>query len=111
MCGVLVYGACVCVCVCVCMCTYRVGQNVPERSHVADTIPVDSRQPALQDDNDYSTVDDVQQQMLVISGNPAYKFVPKHSHQPLEEDDQAYSNIDVCQQEEGTAFGAAAGAK
>ena len=104
---------CVCVCVCVyaCVCTCRVGQNVRERSFVADTIPVDSKEPALQDDLDYSTVDDVQQQMLAISGNPAYKFVPDHSQQPMQEDDRVYSNIDACQQEEGTAFGAATSVK
>ena len=76
------------------------GQNVPERSFVADTIPVDSEEPALQNDHDYSTVDDAQQQVLAISGNPAYKFAPEHSQQPLEEDDRAHSNIDISQQEE-----------
>ena len=97
-----------CLCVCVCVCTCRVGQNV------------DSHQPVLQDDHTYSSVDDAQQQMFALSGNPAYKTVPEHSEQPLQEDDRAYSNIDISQQEEvatsgnpehGTALGAAAGAK
>ena len=78
-----------------CVCTCRIGQNVPEKS---DTVPVESQQPALQDDHDYSTVDDIQQQMLAISGNPAYKFVPEHDQKPLQKDDQAYSNIDISQQ-------------
>ena len=81
------------------VCAYRVGQNVPQRSLVADTVPVDSQQPALQDDHNYSTVDDMQQQMLAISANPAYEFVPEHSQHPLQEDDRAYSNIDLSQQE------------
>ena len=109
-----------CVCVCVCIC--RIGQNVPERSPVADTVPVESQQSALQDDHDYSTVDDVQQQMLAMLNNPAYKFVPEHNQKPTQEDDQAYSNIDISQQEEvvitsgkvgytGSAPGAAASDK
>ena len=78
------------------------------------------QQPALQDDHDYSTVDDVQQQLLAISGNPTYKFVPEHDQKSLQEDDRAYSNIDISQQDEavtsgklgyGTAPGAAASDK
>ena len=102
------------------MCICRIGQIVPETSPVADTVPVESQQPALQDDHDYSTVDDVQQQMLALSGNPAYKFVPEHDQNSLQEDDRAYSNIDISQQEEvvtsgkqgyGTTPGAAASNK
>ena len=107
-------------CTCTCVCVCRVGQNITERTHVADTVPVDSQQPALQDDHNYSNVDDVQQPMLEISPNPAYKFVPEHDQHPLQGDDQAYSNIDIGQQEEvvtcgkprcGTAPGAAASDK
>ena len=87
------------------MCTYRIGQSVPEISSLADTVHVDSQQPALQDDHDYSTVDDVQQQMLAIEDNPAYKFVPEHDQKPMQEDDQAYSNIDIIQQEEAVTSG------
>ena len=93
------------VCTCTCLYFSRVGQNVPERSTVADTFPMESQQPALQDDHDYSTVDDVKQQMLAISGNPAYKFVPEHDQQLLQEDDRAYSNIDISQQEEVVTCG------
>ena len=92
-------------CAHMCMCTCRIGQNVPEKSPVADTVPMESQQPALQDDHDYSTVDDLQQQMLAISGNPAYKFVPKHDQKSLQEDDRAYSNIDISQQEEVVTLG------
>ena len=107
-------------CSCTCVCAYRVGQSVPQRSPVANTVAVGSQQPALQDDHNYSTVDDMQQQMLAISANPAYKFVPEHSQHPLQEDDQTYSNIDIGQQEEvvtcgkpgsGTALGPAASNK
>ena len=81
------------------------GQNVPKRSPVADTILVDSQQPVLQDDHTYSFVDDTQQQMFVLSDNPAYKIVSEHNQQPLEEDDQTYYNIDISQQEAGTSSG------
>ena len=89
------------------MCTCRIGQNAPQRSPVADTstVPVESHQPALQDDHDYSTVDDVQLQMLAISGNPAYEFVPDHDQKPMQEDDQAYVNIDISQQEKVATCG------
>ena len=91
------------VCMCVCIC--RISQNVPEKSPVADTVPVESQQPALQDDHDYSTVDDMQQQMLATADNPAYKFVPEHDQKPMQEDDRAYSNIDISQQEEVVTSG------
>ena len=87
------------------MCICRIDQIAPERSPVADTVPVESQQPALQDDHDYSTIDDVQQQMLAIEDNPAYKLVPEHYQKPMQEDDQAYSNIDISQQEEVVTSG------
>ena len=117
---------CVHVCLCTCMhiriiymCTRRIGQNVPESSPVADTVPVERQQCALQDDHYSSTVDHMKQQMLTISGNPAY-YVPSHNQKPIQEDDPAYSKIDISQQEEaitsgeqgsGTALGAAASVK
>ena len=96
---------CTCVCVCVCVCNCRVGQNVPERSPEADIVTVESQRPALQDVHDYSTVDDVQQQILEISGNLAYKFVPEHDQKPMQEDDEGYINIDSSQQEEAVTYG------
>ena len=66
---------------------------------------MESQQPALQDVSDYSTVDDVQQQMLGISGNPAYKFVPEHNQNPMQEYDQAYVKMDSGQQEEAVTSG------
>ena len=102
------------------VCTCRVGQNVPERSSLFNTILVDSQQPVLQDDHDYPAVDDMQQQMFTLSVNPAYEVVPEHSQQPLQEDNQAYSNSDISQYEavvtsgkpeHGTAFRAVASTK
>ena len=93
------------VCSCMCVCACRVGQNVPQRSPVADTVPLDSQQLALQDDHNYSTVDDMQQQMLATSANPAYQILPELSQHPLQEDDQTYSNIDISQQEEVVTCG------
>ena len=83
------------VCMCVCVCTCRMGHNVPE------------------DDNDYSTVDDVQRQMIAIPGNPAYKFFPEHDQQSMQEDNPAYTNMDdpvyvdmdISQQEAVVSFG------
>ena len=83
----------------------RIGQNVPEKSPIADTVPVESQQPALQDEHAYSTVDDMQQQMLAIIGNSAYEFLPEHDQNSMQEDDQVYSNIDISQQEEVVTFG------
>ena len=93
------------VCMCVCVCTCRIGESFLERSPEVDNVPVESKQPALQDGHNYSTVDDVQQHMLAISGNPAYKFVPEHDQKPMQEDDQAYVNIDSIQQGEVVTSG------
>ena len=88
------------------MCVCRIGQTIPERSPVANTPPVESKQPALQDDHYYSTVGDVQQQMLVLSGDDsAYEFLSEHDQKSLQEDDRAYSNIDISQQEEVVTSG------
>ena len=83
-----------------CVRTCRIGQNVPERSPEADIFPMENQQPALQDVYDYSTIDGVQQKMLAVSGNPAYKFVPEHDQKSMKEDDPAYINMDIRQQEE-----------
>ena len=96
---------CVHVCVCVCVCTCRIGQNVLERSPEVDNVPGKSQQPALQDGHNYSTVDDMHQGMLAISGNPAYKFVPEDDQKPMQEDDQAYVNMDISQQGEVATCG------
>ena len=79
----------ICLCMCVCTCNYRIGQIVPTRSPVAETIPVNSHQPALQDDHVYSTVDEVLQQTLTILGNPTYESVQKHDQKLMQEDDGA----------------------
>ena len=92
----------------------------PETSAVVDTIAVDSQESVLEDDYTYSNVDDMQHDMLALSGNPAYEEVPEPSQQPLIEDDQAYSSVDISQQEaaissgnskHGTALEAAASAE
>ena len=97
---------CTFVCV-VLMCVYtcRIGQNVPKKSPVVDTGHVENWQSALQDDHEYSTVDNEQLQMFGISDNPAYDFVPELDQKPMQEDDRAYSNLDICQQEEVVTSG------
>ena len=101
---------CACVCVYMCldahnMCTRRIDQNVPARSLVAGTVPVESQQPALKNDHYYSTVAYSQQQMFGISDYPTYDIVPEHNQKPMQEDDRAYSNIDISQQEEVVTSG------
>ena len=89
-----------------------------DSSGVAHSTLLEGQQPVVEDDYTYSTVDDLQPEMLPISGNPAYKLVPEHDQQPLEEDDPVYSNIDQPETvvspenpKHGTAPTAAASAK
>ena len=101
---------------------YRVSRNVPEKSSVTDTVALDSQQPKLQDDHTYSTVDDTQGQMFMVSSNPAYCAITEHSRQPVPQDDHTYiyCAVDSSQQEVvatsenpayGTSLQATAGAK
>ena len=96
------------------------GQNVPKRLPVTGTILLDSQQPVLQDNRTSSSVDGTQQQVFVLSDNPAYKTFAQHSQQPLQKDYRDYSNLDISHQvavtlsgnpKHGTALGAAASAK
>ena len=92
---------CVCVCVCACVLVCREGHSVPEESSVADTVLLDSQQLIAQDDHTYSTVDDTQGQMFMVSSNPAYGSVAEHSGQPVPQDDHTYiyCAVDSSQQE------------
>ena len=93
---------CVYVCVCVCVCVCRVSRNVPEKSSMAATVPLDSQQLVPQDDHTYSSVDDTQGQMFMVSSNPAYGAVAEHSKQPfIPQDDPTfiYCAVDSSQQE------------
>ena len=54
---------------------------------------------ARKDDHVYSTVDDTQGQMFMVSSNPAYGTVTEHSKQPVPQDDHTYSTVDRSQQE------------
>ena len=57
------------------------------------------------DDHIYSTVDDTQGQMFMVSSNPAYGTVTEHSKQPVPQDDLTYSTVDSSQQEEVATTG------
>ena len=74
--------------------TRRVGHSVSERSPVAGSNVVERQQSVPQDDDDdaYSSVDDVQPQMFALSDNPAYELVSEYRHQPLQAGDDEYEN-------------------
>ena len=70
------------------------------------SIAFDAHKLTLQDDHTYSTVDDTQGQMLMVSNNPAYGPITKHSKQPAQQqNDHTYSTIDNDLQEEVIASG------
>ena len=68
---------------------------------MAATVPLDSQQLVPQDDHTYSSVDDPQGQMFMVSSNPAYGAVAEHSRQPVPQDDHTYiyCAVDSSQQE------------
>ena len=82
-----------------CVCTCRVSRNVPQKSHVQGATTLDSQQPMLQDDHTYSTVDDMQGQMFMVSSNPAYGTVTEYDKQPVPQDDHTYSTVDSSEQD------------
>ena len=66
------------------------SHNVPEKSSVADSVLLDSQQLRQQDDHTYSTVDNTQGKMFMVTSNPAYGSVATHSKQPVSQDDHTY---------------------
>ena len=66
---------------------------------MADSCVLEGRK-LLRDDHTYSTVDDTQGQMLMVSSNPAYGTVTEHSKQAKPpRDDQTYCTVESGQQE------------
>ena len=51
------------------------------------------------DDHIYSSADDTQGQMVMVSSNLAYGTLTEASKQPLPQDDHTYSIVDSSQQE------------
>lgn len=47
----------------------------------------------------YSTADDTQGQMFMVSSSPAYDTVTEHNSQPVPYDDHTYANIGSSQLE------------
>ena len=76
---------------------------------MAGNVLVGSHQPTSQDDHAYSTVDDdmqQQQQMCVLSGNPANDgkiFDP--NQQPEPDDGHAYSNVHYSHHQAAATLG------
>ena len=60
----------------------------------------------LEDDQAYSTVDDLQQQMFVVSDNPAYGKGLEHGQQPAQQHiDHGRSTIELSQEQEMVTHG------
>ena len=67
-----------------------------------DTLPaikIKHGEAVLKDDEGYSNIDDVQQEIFTILGNPTYKLVSDYSQQCLQEDGDYYSKMDISQHE------------
>ena len=75
------------------VCTYSEDHDNSERSPATSNVLDDSQQPALQDDNVYSIVDNEEQEMSVISGNPACDTVPENSKQIDLQVNPSYHNV------------------
>ena len=104
---------CPCVCVCVCvhvhtsMCTCRMDKDAPERSAGTGTaFKVSHIQHLVLDvHHAYCTVDDMQQQMFVVPGNPGYSASFDHSQQPVQGNDNIYSDPDLSEEQESVTNG------
>ena len=59
----------------------------------------------LEDEHAYSTVDDTQQQIVVLTSNPGYNMGFERSRQPLQHDDDAHSTIELSQEQEMVTHG------
>ena len=84
------------------------GKNVPQGRSATETILVDSNMEhqVLEDDHYYSTVHDMQQQMIVASDNPAYGMRMEHSRQPRQQDDDhGRSAIEFSREKKMVAYG------
>ena len=96
----------VCVHLCVYVCVFlhicRMDENLPEMSVVTGNVLVDShgQHQVLDDDRTYSTSDDMQQEIVVVSGNPAYNAIFECSRKLTKDDDHAYSNTELSQKQE-----------
>ena len=84
------------------------GKNVPQERSATDTLLVDSNgeHQELEDDHYYSTVHDMQQQMIVASNNPAYGMRMEHSRQPRQQGvDHGRSAIEFSREQKMVAYG------
>ena len=59
----------------------------------------------LEDEPAYSTVDDTQQQIFVLTSNPGYNVGFQCSQQPLQQNDHAHSTIELSQEQEMVTHG------
>ena len=93
--------------VCICVHTFRTDKNVPERSSATYIAIVDShgQHPVLEDEPAYSTVDDTQQQIIVLTSNPGYNMGFERSQQPMQRDDHAHCTSELSQEQEMVTHG------
>ena len=86
------------------------GKNVPQGCSATDTILLDSNREhqVLEGDQYYSTVHDIQQQMIVASENPAYSMHMEHSRWPGQQHNvhgHSATCIDLSREQEMVAYG------
>ena len=97
-------------------------KNVPEQLSAMDTALMDShdQHQVLEEDHTYSTVDETEEQVFVVSSNPAYNTGSKSSQLHPVQNDDAHSDTKLSQEQEmlrsglqahGDALGEAASAK
>ena len=81
---------------------------VPQRCNATGATPLDSsgEHQVLEDGHAYSTVDVMQQQVIIASDNPAYSKGFMHSQQPAQQcGDHGHSTIELSQEQEMVTYG------
>ena len=84
------------------MYTCRMEKDAPERSTGTGTAFEDShiQHQVLDDHYAYYTVDNMQQQMFFVPGNPGYSASFDHSQQPVQGNDLIYTDADLSEEQE-----------
>ena len=91
-----------------CAHTHRINKNVSQGLSAKDTHFANSNgdHQVPEDDHTYSTVNDMQQQMIVASNNPAYGKRFEHSRWPGQQhNDHDHSAIELSQERKTEAYG------
>ena len=97
-----------CMFVCVYVHTHRMDKNAQQRFNATGAALVDSnlKHQVIEDDDAYSTVDDMQQQKIVAIDNPAYSKGLEHSQRPAQQHNHhGRSTIELSQEQEMVTCG------